>query len=196
MDAVTAVAAAAARAGVSRWWGAGPRPLNIPGSVPNAQSRHIAELRGDMYARAWGQTRVSRATANVVLEPTPAQLAAGVRVLEIADHDAYGPIAVLAEKARVQVEPWGVVIAQSRYLKDGTSERIVQSLRVRRDPVRAWHCWEFTVETARWGAQGGMMGFLVGSGIVARTPVNVTQLEELITGIHKERKPRKARGTE
>lgn len=133
---------------------------------------------------------VPRQTGTVVLEPTPAQLAAGVRVVPIPDSEAYGPIAKLAELARAR--GWAAVIAQSRYLSEPINagdaarrgrrlEKVVQSLRLARGPVRAYCVWEFDTERAKWEAQGGRYGFAVpGGAIVGQAPCSVTALRDLI----------------
>lgn len=177
------VAEAALAAGVKRWWGDGPRPLNVPGSAPSAID----------YTRRWpAEPELVR---TIVLEPTPAQLAAGVRVIEIGADEAYNSIATLYDTAVGR--GWAAQIAQSRYLSTPMTsgdlarrgrrlERVVQSLRVQRGPVRAYGVWEFDVERSKWAPQGGRVGLMTAQGLMGIVDLNVTQLEKLIRGASEE----------
>ena len=62
-------------------------------------------------------------------------------------------------------------------------ERVVQSLRVQRDPVRAYGVWEFDVERSKWSPQGGRAGLATARGLMGIVDLNVTQLEKLIKGV-------------
>lgn len=181
MDAA-GVAGVMLAAGVRRWWGDGPRPLGMPGAVPTVID----------YTRRWPADQVRRETGTIVLEPTPAQLAAGIRVIEIGADEAYVGAAKLYDAALAA--GWAARIAQSRYLTEPATsgaierrgrrlERVVQSLRVRRDPLRAYGCWEFDCERAKWSAQGGRVGVMMDKGLTGIVAVNVTQLEKLIKGV-------------
>ena len=179
------IAQIARAAGAPHWWGDGERPWTGPKPV------HVAEVRGDMYARKWAGEQVIRETGTVILEPTPAQLARGERVLFVATGEAYSAIATLHDVA--VAHGWAAQIAQSRYLaapmtggdvdrRGRRLETVVQSLRVQRDPVRAYGIWEFDVERAKWTPQGAGVGVMMESGMAGVTTLNITGLEEIIKG--------------
>lgn len=162
------------------------RTLHMPG----AAVLHT-DYRSPAYWAALRRADVPGETGTVVLEPTPAQLAAGIRVIEISADDAYAPLASLYDAARLV--GWMAQIAQSRYLSEpGTGgkverrgrrlEKVVQSLRVQCDPVRAYGMWEFDVERAKWSAAGGRCGIVTPEGMAAVMPLGVKGLERLIKG--------------
>lgn len=182
----TQLAAVVRAAGVKRYWGDGPRPLNLPGAVANAQwsAPRVHEQLSTDGGSTW-----RTGSGTIVLEPTPAQLAAGIRVLEISPDEAYGSIATLHDAA--VAAGWSAVIAQSRYLSEPATggaverrgrrlEKVVQSLRVARGPVRAYGLWEFDVERAKWSPIGGRVGIVTDDGMRGQVVINVTQLEKLI----------------
>lgn len=177
----TAMAAAAARAGARQWWGSGPRPLNLPGAVPNAQSTTIAAVSRERAVPPHGP---------VVLEPTPAQIARGQSILWV-DETPCGSASQLHKLALAA--GWEARLSRSRYLSEpsnrGTESRRGRqlehetvALRLARGVIRAWFVWDFDVERARWSPAEGQTAVLQPNGMLfgGRT-VSVTELKAVIS---------------
>jgi hypothetical protein len=155
---------AARLAGVRQWWGDGPRPLNLPGADPTS-----AVFRGEPYRR-----RVDDHAALVtplILEPTPAQLARGERVLWIEQTSAKTAMAMMNW---ANAHGWSARLSRSRYLtapiSGGQTDRRGRRLevetvclRLRREPqgvlcgTAAALGWNFDMERRRWKPSGGLM---------------------------------------
>lgn len=181
------LAAMAKAAGIPNWWGSGPRPLNMPGAQPHEQSRHIAELRAGAYERAWGgQER--RETGTIVLEPTPAQLAQGIRVLYIPETSQSTAMSMMRW---AREHGWTARLSRSRYLTEPTNagpldrrgrrlEVETLALRLESGAARAYLIWEFDVERGKWSSSGGRCAAVLGGRLVSQWPVSVTGMQVMM----------------
>lgn len=166
-----------------------PRPLNMPGAEPTR-----VNYRGDMYWRRWAADQPEPKQPVTLLEPTPAQLGRGQRVLWL-ERSTYGPVNKLAELA--VRSGWTAFIARSRYLDElQTAAGRLKGLRPTREMhtvrfesrprmLAGWAGWVFTEELAQWKTVGGQIATLATwqpRAILRIRTLGVTELESVIKG--------------
>lgn len=152
---------------------------------------------------------VSPATAKnvgvILLEPTKAQLARGIRVLWISQTSC-APAAALWKLA----EPLGWLggLSRSRYLSEPPTggaedrrgrrlERETVAVRLRHEArlMAAWAVWEFDVERATWSADTAQIGYLMpAAGLAGVRSVQFPELSAIVRGVAWKPPKRKRKG--
>lgn len=167
------VAVAAIGARVRRWWGDGARPLNLPGADPTR-----VDNRGERYWHRIDDHAVL--LAPIILEPTPAQVERGERVLWI---ETTSQSTAMRMMAWARAHGWDARLSRSRYLSAPTNSGAVARrgrrlevetvcLRLRREPrgvvagTAGALLWEYDMERRAWKPKGGVVADLMpGSGM-------------------------------
>lgn len=145
----------------------------------------MTQARPDMYARKWAGDEPVREVGPVLLEPTPAQLAQGVRILEI---EQTSQVTAMRMLRWARENGWGAALTRSRYLaepKTGGEEsrrgRRLEvetvALRLHNETVWAYARWDFDMERGRWGAGDCLTAWIGPAGLVGLRSVNVTGLQ-------------------
>lgn len=178
---------AARTAGVKRWWGDGPRPLNHPASDPTT-----VNYRTPAYWRRVGDH--SMLITPILLEPTQAQLERGVRVLYI-EHTSQRTATAI--RAWALAHGWDARLSRSRYLSAPTNAGAAERrgrrlevetlrLRLRREPVdgaggiAAALGWEFDIEQAKWKVSGGVVGDITVGGVANVRSVGIDAMQVIM----------------
>lgn len=189
----TVIAAAAIRAGVKRYWGDGPRPLNLPGATPNAQWAGPREMHA--HAVVAGGAVSLKDTGTIVLEPMPAQIERGQRVLWV-DETSQSTAMTMLRWAREH--GWDARLSRSRYLSEPTNagelsrrgrrlEVETVALRLFKDPAGIYLCWSFDVERAKWTPADGLAYARIGERVQMLGPVSITTAQ-IMLGMKEARK--------
>jgi hypothetical protein len=180
---------AARRAGVKRWWGDGARPLNLPGADAMAQ-----DYRGPAYWRRVGDH--AELMTPLILEPTPAQIARGERVLWIETTSQRTAMSMMTWACE---HGWSARLSRSRYLSVpsnmGAAERRGRRLevetvclRLRKEPLgvvagtAAALVWEYDMERKAWKPSNGVVADIVSATGQLRDvrPVTITAMQVIM----------------
>jgi hypothetical protein len=184
-----ALMAVARQAGVKRWWGDGPRPLNMPGADPMAQ-----DYRGAAYWRRVDDH--SSIIVPIILEPTPAQIERGESVLWIEQTSQRTAMSMLNW---AREHGWGARLSRSRYLSapvnSGAADRRGRRLevetvclRLRNEPqgvvagIAGALTWEYDMERKAWKPMGGVVADVVPGTMALRDvrSVAITQMQVIM----------------
>jgi hypothetical protein len=163
------------------------RPLNMPGAVPTA-----VDYRTPAYwSRVDGHTPVK--VAPVILEPTPAQIERGQRVLWVETSPSKS-VRDFAELCRAH--GFWAGISRSRYIdvpvvsgrlagQRPTCENHVVRFDSQVRMLTGWACWRYTEELEEWKAEGGQVAQIVTwepRAMLRPRTLGITELEIVIQG--------------
>lgn len=151
----------------------------------------------DMYARTWPhQAVVVVAAVPVILEPTPAQIARGSRVLYVESTPCGGASSL--HKAAL-ANGWTARLARARHLSvpsnAGEESRRGRALECETVSVRLYHeeralagwaVWLYDCERAAWSPDGAQVARVTGGGVTGVRSIMLTKLERIVKGLPEE----------